>query len=158
MVGCTTIAHGIAQRLSEKWRHCSCTSFVITFCTSSPFLCWRDSPNPRHNNRPIHPLDRTNERARPTTADRSTMIGDLRRATNDERRAPTGARGLSGTAPAFFGGGKNSPRTPQQAVAACSVRARATYTCNARVRARFQIFSPMAVRTARGSCLLDACA
>ena len=26
--------HGIAQRLSEKWRHFACTSVVITFCTS----------------------------------------------------------------------------------------------------------------------------
>ena len=36
MVGYITIAHGTAQRLSEKWRHCACTSVVITFCTS-PF-------------------------------------------------------------------------------------------------------------------------
>ena len=36
MVGYITIAHGIAQRLSEKWRHFACTSAVITFCTS-PF-------------------------------------------------------------------------------------------------------------------------
>ena len=31
-----TIAHGIAKRLSEKWRHFACTSVVINFCTS-PF-------------------------------------------------------------------------------------------------------------------------
>ena len=34
MVGYITVAHGIAQRLSEKWRHRACTSVVITFCTS----------------------------------------------------------------------------------------------------------------------------
>ena len=34
MVGCITIAHGIAQRLSEKWRHFACTSDIITFCMS----------------------------------------------------------------------------------------------------------------------------
>ena len=34
MVGYITTAHGIAQQLSEKWRHCACTSVVITFCTS----------------------------------------------------------------------------------------------------------------------------
>ena len=33
MVGYITTAHGIAQRLNEKWRHCACTSVVITFCT-----------------------------------------------------------------------------------------------------------------------------
>ena len=36
MVGYITIAHGTAQRLSEKWRHVACTSVVIIFCTS-PF-------------------------------------------------------------------------------------------------------------------------
>ena len=36
MVGYITVAHGAAQRLSEKWRHFACTSVVITFCTS-PF-------------------------------------------------------------------------------------------------------------------------
>ena len=36
MVGYITIAHGTAQRLSEKWRHFACTSVVIIFCTS-PF-------------------------------------------------------------------------------------------------------------------------
>ena len=35
MVGCITIAHGIAQRLSEKRRHFASASFVINFCTST---------------------------------------------------------------------------------------------------------------------------
>ena len=37
MVGYITVAHGAAQRLSEKWRHFACTSDIITFCTS--LLC-----------------------------------------------------------------------------------------------------------------------
>ena len=36
MVEYITIAHGSAQRISEKWRHVACTSVLITFCTS-PF-------------------------------------------------------------------------------------------------------------------------
>ena len=44
MVGYITIAHGTAQRLSEKWRHVACTSAVITFCTSLHFvLAWADA-------------------------------------------------------------------------------------------------------------------
>ena len=34
MAGYITTAHDIAQRLSEKWRHCACTSDIINFCTS----------------------------------------------------------------------------------------------------------------------------
>ena len=34
MVEYITTAHGIAQRLSEKWRHFAGTSDIITFCTS----------------------------------------------------------------------------------------------------------------------------
>ena len=37
MVGYITVAHGAAQRLSEKWRHFAFTSDIITFCTS--LLC-----------------------------------------------------------------------------------------------------------------------
>ena len=55
------------------------------------------SPNPRHNNRSNHPRPRPNERT--SEADGRSAIDDLR-ATNDERRSPTGARGLPGTAPA----------------------------------------------------------
>ena len=55
------------------------------------------SPNPRHNNRSNHPRPRPNERT--SEADGRSAIGDLR-ATNDERRSPTGARGLPGAAPA----------------------------------------------------------
>ena len=36
MVGYMAIAHGIAQRLSEKWRHCACTFTSPHVCTS-PF-------------------------------------------------------------------------------------------------------------------------
>ena len=36
MVGYIRIAHGIAQRQSEKWRHCACALFSSLFCTS-PF-------------------------------------------------------------------------------------------------------------------------
>ena len=70
------------------------------------------SPNPRHNNRSNHPRPRPNERT--SEADGRSAIGDLR-ATNDERRSPTGARGLPGAAPAcglwFFFGKKNSTHT-----------------------------------------------
>ena len=48
-----------------------------------------------HNNRPNHPRPRSNERTSET--DGRSAIGDLR-ATNDERRSPTGARGLPGAA------------------------------------------------------------
>ena len=34
MVGYITIARGIAQRLSEKWRHCACALLSSLFCTS----------------------------------------------------------------------------------------------------------------------------
>ena len=40
MVGYITTAHDMAQRISEKWRHCACTSVVITFCTSLFLLAW----------------------------------------------------------------------------------------------------------------------
>ena len=36
MVGYITIAHGAAQRLSKKWRHCACALLSSLFCTS-PF-------------------------------------------------------------------------------------------------------------------------
>ena len=100
------------------------------------------SPNPRHNNRSNHPRPRPNERTSGADDGRSA-IGDLR-ATNDERRSPTGARGLPGTAPAcglwvlFFG--KKTPRTPQKAIAAGPVRTRATNACNERVCAWFRNF------------------
>ena len=74
------------------------------------------SPNPRHNNRSNHPRPRPNGRT--SEADGRSAIGDLR-ATNDERRSPTGARGLPGAAPAcglrfYFIFGKKNTRTPQQ--------------------------------------------
>ena len=34
MVGYITTAHGIAQRLSEKWRHFALYICCLTFCTS----------------------------------------------------------------------------------------------------------------------------
>ena len=73
------------------------------------------SPNPRHNNRSNHPRPRPNKQT--SEADGRSAIDDLR-ATNDERRSPTGARGLPGAAPAcglwFYFWGKKAPRTPQQ--------------------------------------------
>ena len=34
MVGYITVAHGAAQRLSEKWRHFVCALLSSLFCTS----------------------------------------------------------------------------------------------------------------------------
>ena len=48
MVGYITTAHGIAQRLSEKWRHFACTLFVLTFLYISS-LCWRGHCFDRHD-------------------------------------------------------------------------------------------------------------
>ena len=44
MVGYITVAHGAAQRLSEKWRHFVCTLLSSLFCTSPRCVGVRRSP------------------------------------------------------------------------------------------------------------------
>ena len=102
MVECITIVHGIAQRLSEKWRHFACISFVTIFvhlhfvlaCGDAPMRllgrCESDKTQERNNCR--HNEIGTPRGGRKSARDRGTPDGRDSRLGNRVRRRRGGRR------------------------------------------------------------------